>query len=332
MTAAVPGAMAATRVPLPRSRRPGAKPLLSLSLDLDNLWSYQKTRGDAAWTTFPTYLDTVTDIVLDMLARLGMRLTVFVVGQDAAIEGNHAALRRLADAGLEIGNHSFNHEPWLHLYSLTQLEEELGRAHEAIAEATGQHPTGFRGPGFSLSDDTLRVLCRQGYTYDCSTFPTFLGPLARMYYFRQSRDFSQSDKEKRAQLFGTFSDGLRPLRPYRWQIDGKTIVEIPVTTLPIARVPIHMSYLLYLAGFSPALSRAYLRTAVAMCRAGGVEPSFLLHPLDFISADEAPSLKFFPGMQLTARFKQQQVSETLAYLSRYFSIVTMKDHAEAAAG
>ncbi|MDQ3042129.1 MAG: hypothetical protein M3R11_07080 [Acidobacteriota bacterium] len=33
------------------------KPIASLSLDLNNKWSYMKTHGDAGWETFPTYLD-----------------------------------------------------------------------------------------------------------------------------------------------------------------------------------------------------------------------------------------------------------------------------------
>ncbi len=35
------------------------KPLCSLSLDLDNQWSYMKTHGDAGWESFPSYLDLV---------------------------------------------------------------------------------------------------------------------------------------------------------------------------------------------------------------------------------------------------------------------------------
>ena len=43
------------------------------------------------------------------------------IGQDASREKNHNALRLISEAGHEIGNHSFNHEPWLHLYE----EEEI---------------------------------------------------------------------------------------------------------------------------------------------------------------------------------------------------------------
>jgi len=140
-----------------------AKPLASLSLDLDNKWSYLKTHGDAGWEAYPTYLPLVVPRVLDMLRRRGLTITFFVVGQDAARAENRDALRSLAEAGHEIGNHSFKHEPWLHLYSEQEIEDELTRAEEAIEEATGVRPNGFRGPGFSLSPAVLRVLARRGY-------------------------------------------------------------------------------------------------------------------------------------------------------------------------
>ena len=182
----------------------GSKPLASVSLDLDNKWSYMKTHGDPGWDTFPSYLDIVVPRVLDFLKERNLKITFFVVGQDAALEKNHKALRSLADAGHEIGNHSFNHEPWLHLYSEEKIEAELRMAEEHIEKATGRKPMGFRGPGFSLSLSTLKVLKHLGYAYDCSTFPTYLGPLARMYYFMTTK-LSEEEKHERSKLFGTFS-------------------------------------------------------------------------------------------------------------------------------
>jgi peptidoglycan-N-acetylglucosamine deacetylase len=155
----------------------------SVSLDLDNKWSYMKTHGDKGWETFPSYLDTVVPRVLDILSQRGLQITFFIVGQDAQLEKNHNALRMISERGHEIGNHSFNHEPWLHLYSRDELNEEIGRAEDYIETVTGFKPIGFRGPGFSFSETTLEVLKSRGYEYDASTFPTFLGPLARAYYF-----------------------------------------------------------------------------------------------------------------------------------------------------
>ena len=44
------------------------KPVASLSLDLDNQWSYMKTHGDAGWDAYPSYLDVVVPRVLDFRA------------------------------------------------------------------------------------------------------------------------------------------------------------------------------------------------------------------------------------------------------------------------
>ena len=221
---------------------PTPKPIASLSLDLDNQWSYMKTHGDAGWESFPSYLDLVVPRILDFLQTRGLTITVFIVGQDAALDKNHAALGAIATAGHEIGNHSFHHEPWLALYSDEQIETELSQAEEAIKQATGQRPIGFRGPGFSLSHATLEVLASRGYVYDASTFPTFLGPLARAYYLLHAgKQLSTAEREKRKQLFGTLRDGWRPLKPYTWQLAAGSLVEIPVTTMPIAKVPIHVT-------------------------------------------------------------------------------------------
>src|SRR5205085_3905869 len=139
------------------------KPLASLSLDLDNKWSYMKTHGDAGWETFPSYLDTVVPRVLNFLKDRDLKITFFIVGQDAALEKNREAIASIAAAGHEIGNHSFNHEPWLHLYSKEQLVEEFEKTENAIGDVTGKRPVGFRGPGYRLSPTVLEVLAERGY-------------------------------------------------------------------------------------------------------------------------------------------------------------------------
>ena len=56
---------------------------MSLSLDLDNKWSYLKTHGSDKWKGFPSYLDVVVPRILDFLDERDIRITFFVVGQDA---------------------------------------------------------------------------------------------------------------------------------------------------------------------------------------------------------------------------------------------------------
>jgi peptidoglycan/xylan/chitin deacetylase (PgdA/CDA1 family) len=302
------------------------KPLASLSLDLDNKWSYMKTHGDAGWEAFPSYLDVMVPRALEVFRRRGLTLTFFIVGQDAALPRNREALKAIADAGHVIANHSFHHEPWLHLYGEEQIEAEIRTAEEAIEGATGRRPRAFRGPGYSLSQATLRVLVRRGYAYDASTLPTFLGPLARAYYFFTSR-FSAAERQQRKALFGNLRDGLRSIRPYHWDVDGTRLLEIPVTTLPLLRVPIHVSYVLYLGVVSPPLARLYFRAAMALCRATGVEPSILLHPLDFLGGEDEADLAFFPAMRMGRERKLGLVADCLDLLQRRFDLQSLDAHA-----
>ena len=304
------------------------KQIASLSLDLDNKWSYMKTHGDAGWESFPTYLETVVPRSLEFLHERNLKITYFIVGQDAAREENTEALSQISDAQHEIGNHSFNHEPWLHLYSKAELETEFERTEEAIANFTNQKPVGFRGPGYSLSPTVLEVLAERDYEYDCSTLPTYIAPLARAYYFFKSPEMSDEEREKRKKLFGKFSDGFQSLKPYKWQIGEKSLVEIPVTTLPVFKTPIHASYVIYLSTFSKFAARRYWKTALKMCRMTGVQPSLLLHPLDFLSGEDVSELKFFPAMNLPIEEKLEFVGEILEMYADEFEVVNMRKHAD----
>lgn len=302
--------------------------IASISLDLDNKWSYLKSHGDQAWQDYPSYLPMVVPRTLDILQSLGLRITFFIVGQDAVFEENRPALRSIADAGHEIGNHSFHHEPWLHLYSEAELEDEFNRSEAAILDFTGHRTIGFRGPGFSCSRETLLILNDRGYLYDASTFPTYLGPLARAYYFMHS-SLDRSERQQRKQLFGAFSNGFLPLKPYRHKGDAEPLIEIPVTTLPLFKVPIHFSYIMYLATFSRLAAVTYFRSAMRFCKLNRVQPSLLLHPLDFLGKDDEEDLAFFPGMNAMSEFKLSLAEELLGWMADRFDCVTMVEHANA---
>ncbi|MFC1734034.1 polysaccharide deacetylase family protein, partial [candidate division KSB1 bacterium] len=298
-----------------------------VSLDLDNQWSYMKIHGDAGWESFPSYLDKFVPHVLKVLDDLDIKITFFVVGQDAALDKNKDILKTITDKGHEIGNHSFQHESWLHLYPFEEIESEVLKTQEIIEKITGQKTIGFRGPGFSWNKDLLEILKKNGYLYDASTLPTYIGPFARMYYFWTSK-LTKEERKARKGLFGTFKDGLRPIKPYLWELNGNNhLLEIPVSTIPIIKIPFHLSYLLYLSGYSIAIMRAYLKMAIGLCRLTKTEPSFLLHPLDLIGSDELPEMSFFPGMNISSSKKVEVFSEVITTLAKNFNIVNMSEHA-----
>lgn len=305
-----------------------AKPLASLSLDLDNLWSYMKTHGDSGWESFPSYLDILIPMVLEIFDELNLKVTFFIVGQDAALDKNEKALKLITQHGHKVGNHSFHHEPWLHLYRKNKIQREIIETEEQIYRITEQKPIGFRGPGFSWSPSLLEVLIENNYVYDASTLPTYIGPLARLYYFWKS-DLSAEEKIKRKKIFGTFNEGLRPIRPYYLQVKPeKKILEIPVTTMPIIKTPFHLSYLIYLSRFSKELMLSYLKISLFLCRITKTAPSFLLHPLDFLGYDKVTELKFFPGMDRESNQKVETFKKVILTLSKSFKLVNLNSHAE----
>jgi hypothetical protein len=177
----------------------------------------------------------------------------------------------------------------------------------------------------------LRTLTSRGYEYDASTFPTFLGPLAKAYYFMTAK-LDDEQRKQRKQLFGKFREGFKPLKPYWWKFDEGRLLEIPVTTMPIFKLPFHVSYLLYLAQYSRHLALLYFRIALLLCRATGTQPSLLLHPLDFLGCDDGVGLDFFPAMRMTSEKKLEILSDVIRLMQKQMRIVTMREHAEAAAG
>ena len=218
-----------------------AKRLASLSLDLDDKWTYLKTHGDPGWESYPSYHSYAVPRILDFLDKQETKISFFIVAQDAAFDSNKDVLKEIAVRGHDICNHTFHHDPWLHLYSEEEINDELALAEEHIERVTGVRPTGFRGPGFSFSENVLRVLSKRGYDYDASTLPNILNPLARAYFLSTSK-LSKEEREQRKGLFGTWKDGFRPNKAYHWQFQDKKLLEIPVTTMPLFKVPIHASY------------------------------------------------------------------------------------------
>ena len=97
-----------------------------------------------------------TDRLLRVLTDDGARATFFLIGDRVAADP--AAARRIADAGMQIGNHTWSH-PDLTALAPGEIAEQFGRATDAIEAATGQRP-GLARAGFGKVD--ARVLTEAG--------------------------------------------------------------------------------------------------------------------------------------------------------------------------
>lgn len=301
------------------------KPALHLSLDLDNKWAYLKTAGRPAWKEFPSYLPTACEHIASVMQQSQLYATIFVVGQDLLNPRDVAAVQSLASAGHDLGNHSFHHEPWLHLYDREKIAYELDKTDDLLAQIKGCHSLGFRGPGYSDSKLVHEMLSERGYRFCASQLSSCLGPIARAYYFL-STGLKREQRRGREKLFGSFAAGLGRNTPYHLPTTSdasrRPLWMVPVTVIPLLRTPFHFSYLHYAAEKSALLARVYLELALRMCRVFQVQPSMLLHPLDFLGGDEEPDMEFFPGMKQTGATKRARLLQYLGRISREFQVQT----------
>lgn len=319
------------------------KPMASVGLDADNFWSYKRTHGDADWVERPSYLSILGERMVDCFSKHDLKPSVFVVGADAAAADGPDFVGRLVEYGCEIASHSYEHEPWLHLYSPEKLRDELKRTEHALQAAGAPKPRGFRAPGFAMSPDLMRALVELDYDYDCSVLATWIGPFARQYYLRTNKGLTKEERKDRKALFGSLWDAALPNKPFTWkapcehgtagvQSPAVQLTEVPVTVFPLVRVPIHASYVIYLSGYSMPVAKAYIKAALAFCKATGTQPSLLLHPLDLLDGKDAPGLEFFPGMNMPLGKKQEMLDFVLDEFNNAFNLVNVAEHAESIKG
>jgi hypothetical protein len=127
---------------------------------------------------------------------------------------------------------------------------------------------------------------------------------------------------------GSLKDAWQPLRPYLWTLGQDELVEVPVTTLPLLRVPFHGTYRHHLADRSPRLASAYFRTALGLCQRRGVPPSFLLHLTDVLGCDDCPGLDYLPGMRRSGAEKAAFLAELLAIYRARFRVIPLGEYVD----
>ncbi|MEU8262443.1 polysaccharide deacetylase family protein [Micromonospora sp. NPDC048999] len=111
--------------------------------------------------TFDDGPSSSTPALLNALKQNGLRATMFNTGQNAA--ANPAQVRAQVDAGMWVGNHSYTH-PHLTQQSQAQIDSELSRTQQAIANAGGGTPKLFRPP-YGETNSTLKsVEAKYGLT------------------------------------------------------------------------------------------------------------------------------------------------------------------------
>ncbi|HUU46010.1 MAG TPA: polysaccharide deacetylase family protein [Acidobacteriota bacterium] len=114
------------------------------------------------------------DATLALLERFGCRATFFFLGRIGRTAPH--LVRRVADAGHEIGCHSLWHLR-LAAFSPGELRAALREARSLLEDASGTRVVGFRAPEFSIREANrwaFDTLVETGFRYDSSVVPTGL--------------------------------------------------------------------------------------------------------------------------------------------------------------
>jgi peptidoglycan/xylan/chitin deacetylase (PgdA/CDA1 family) len=101
-------------------------------------------RGKEVALTFDDGPAAPTAIILDILAREKVKATFFLIGKNIA--DNESLVKRMADEGHTLGNHSFSHSVNFDWKSAAAMQQELEQTNSAIEAVTGIPVKLFRPP------------------------------------------------------------------------------------------------------------------------------------------------------------------------------------------
>src|SRR3954466_6959209 len=146
----------------------------ALSVDVEDWFqvgAFEAVIARDSWETLPRRVEANTDAVLALFEEAGVKATFFTLGWVA--ERHPALMRRIAAAGHEIASHGWDHA---RVFTLTpeSFRADLRRARQAIEDASGATPRGYRAPSFSIDARTPwahPILAEEGYVYSSSVAP-----------------------------------------------------------------------------------------------------------------------------------------------------------------
>lgn len=146
----------------------------ALSFDIEewfHLVGVEAMADRSRWESLERTVEPLTDRILGLLSEYEVRGTFFVLGWVA--ERYPALVRRIAEAGHEIGSHSYGHRE-VYDHTPGSFREDLKRSIGVLQEVSGQRVLGFRAPSFSLTPGcewAWDAMLDLGLRYDASVFP-----------------------------------------------------------------------------------------------------------------------------------------------------------------
>lgn len=301
--------------------------LAAISVDLDEVENYAAIHGLGGSLALPpaAIYERALPRIVRTFEELAVPATFFAIGSDLAKGDNAARVRKLHEAGHEIANHSFSH-----YYDLTRRSEavqhdEVRKGADAIEDAVGVRPVGFRAPGYTVTDTLFEVLEREGVTYDSSVFacPLYYAAKAAAIGLYRARGRTSRSIIDDPRVLSAPADPYRVSAPYYRR--GKRMLELPVgvTSDRTGRLP-YLGTSVVMAG---VLGARLLTRLVA----GRKLVNLVLHGMDLADAREdglEALIPHQPDLRRSARQKQAALASAVRALRRRgFRFVTLAEAA-----
>ncbi|OGV42634.1 MAG: hypothetical protein A2X46_05045 [Lentisphaerae bacterium GWF2_57_35] len=259
-----------------------SRPVGSFNINFDSLrWASGKS---SLGQRDPSFFS-VADRFLNLADKYRFKYTIFIIGEDLNDSEVRARVREWAQAGHEIGNHSYHHLPNLGSLPIGRISDEVQRAHDAIAEVTGIEPRGFISPAWSTSVQLNQVLMQKKYLYDTSLFPSPLMWLVVLKLFITFRNDPRkwqllSRKDWLENMWGY----CRPYMVRDKRRDTSSSGQLLILPLPVSRygrIPCwHTAAFVFPSKIYEYALKSALRAPCFY---------YLMHPFDLIDVAEVPS-------------------------------------------
>jgi len=257
----------------------------------------------------------------ELLDRKSVPGTFFVVGEDLDDGPSAMAIAELFRLGHELGSHGFTGDRDLARKPPAAARFEIERGAAAIERLVGRKPAGFRAAGATLSADLLGVLEDEGFLYDASVHPS----PALWLHRAMRRRIHRAETGERPNAPGLL---LAPREPYRpshrdpYRRGSSKLVELPVATVPVSRLPFSGAFLVSVP--KPATAALYRAVRFRDFLAVELQGYDLLDESDGASPALSSRRR---DLRIPAAAKRQRISELLDWLRDDFEVVTLEEAA-----
>lgn len=289
---------------------------LGVTVDVDSVTAHLDGYGIKGVADDSVYRIAIPRI-LDLFDDLGVRATFFLIASEAERFPN--VVQHIAAAGHEIGCHSMTHPQPLDLSDHSSIVREIVDAKTLLEGISQRSVYGFRAPGWGVSRALFDSLSDAGYVYDASSYPSWMLYLLRL---SVSRRGNGENKRAPVQLRQVLFD--RTESHIVEQAVGR-IVEIPVSTVPLLRVPIYHTIRFL-------MPRVIFNALATVLRQRNGALTYAFHAVDFLDlqADGIDQrMRRHPGMDWSLSDKLGAAHESLGLLSAKRQFAPLKEIAMA---